>query len=64
MKKTTIFLLSMFFAVDFFAVGAFASFEFREVDIHGFISQGYLHGGGGRIVAIFQPGSRNPRACL
>jgi hypothetical protein len=32
MKKTTIFLLSMFFAVDFFAVGAFASFELGEVD--------------------------------
>ena len=42
MKKITLLLLSMFFAVNFFAVCVFASDEFGAVDIHGFISQGYL----------------------
>ncbi len=43
MKKITIFLLSMFFAASFFTVKVFASDEFGDVDIHGFISQGYLY---------------------
>ncbi len=42
MKKIAFFLLSMFFTINVFAFSVFASDEFGDVDIHGFISQGYL----------------------